>query len=240
LLEADALVLLLDRCAAADLAIALADAERDVRDFPTAFLAALDLAAEVLERLDEEALDVMGLETLRLGPFHLDPQLMHAGRRHRVVGQLSALKQIQEMLLINCAIDGLEQLGLHVFLLAILDSLHEQIAQRRSLEEFTQHVVDAAPQGLPRRFELLEKSRVHLAFTGVRGNEVPEMAYLGLANSVNPPEPLLDLVGVPRQVVVDHQMSALKVHAFARGIVGDQDQHVPILHETLDDLATLL
>ncbi len=34
------------------------------------------------------------------------------------------------------------------------------------------------------------------------------------------------------------RMAALEVHAFARGIVGDQYQHVPILHEALDDLAT--
>src|SRR5690606_30221295 len=66
------------------------------------------------------------------------------------------------------------------------------------------------------------------------------MADLGLANSMNPAEPLLDLVGVPRQIVVDHQMAALKVHTFASSIVCNQDQHVAILHEAFNDLATFL
>ena len=48
LLEADALVLLLDRCAAADLAVPFPNDERDVGDFPTAFLASFDLPAEAL------------------------------------------------------------------------------------------------------------------------------------------------------------------------------------------------
>lgn len=35
-------------------------------------------------------------------------------------------------------------------------------------------------------------------------------------------EALFDLVGIPRQVVIDHQMPALEVDAFAGGIVRDQ------------------
>ena len=36
-------------------------------------------------------------------------------------------------------------------------------------------------------------------------------------------ESLLDAVRVPRQVVVDHQVGALEVHAFSGGVGGDQD-----------------
>src|SRR5947209_342814 len=67
LLEADSLILLLDRRAGADLAIALADAHRHIDDFPAPVLATLEAAAEMLERLDEEALDVMGLKAQRFG-----------------------------------------------------------------------------------------------------------------------------------------------------------------------------
>jgi hypothetical protein len=97
LLEADALILLLERRAASDLAVPFSNTERDMGDLPAAFIAALDLATEVLECLDEEALDVMRLETLSFGSLHLEPQLVHARRRHGVIGQLPALEQVQEM-----------------------------------------------------------------------------------------------------------------------------------------------
>src|SRR5690606_9698467 len=184
----------------------------NVGDFPASFLAALDLAAEMLERLDEETLDVMRLKTLRLGPLHLDPQLMHAGRRHGVVGQLSALKQIQEMLLIDRPVDGLEELGLHVLLLAVLDGLHQQVAQRRSFKQFTQHVVNATAKGFPCGFQFLQQTRIDFALARVRSDEVPEMADLGLTDAVNSAEPLLDLVRVPRKVIVDHEVAALQVY----------------------------
>ena len=52
------------------------------------------------------------------------------------------------------------------------------------------------------------------------------MAHLGLADAVDPAEPLLDAVGVPRQVVVDHEVGALQVQALAGGIGRDQDVDV--------------
>src|SRR3546814_13692018 len=70
LLEADPLVLLLDRSANADETIALANADRDVGDLVAPFFPPLQPAAKVLEGLDEEALDVMRLEALRLGTLH--------------------------------------------------------------------------------------------------------------------------------------------------------------------------
>ena len=51
---------------------------------------------------------------------------------------------------------------------------------------------------------------------------------------------LLDPVRVPGQVVVDHQVAALEVHALARGVVGDEHQQAAVGHEPLDHLAPLL
>ena len=49
------------------------------------------------------------------------------------------------------------------------------------------------------------------------------MAYLGLADTVDAAEALLNPVGVPWQVVVDHQVGTLKViNPFARGIRGNE------------------
>ena len=49
------------------------------------------------------------------------------------------------------------------------------------------------------------------------------MADLGLANTVDTAEALFDAIGVPRQIVIDHQVSTLKVDALARGVSGGQD-----------------
>ena len=65
------------------------------------------------------------------------------------------------------------------------------------------------------------------------------MADFGLADPVDAAETLFDLVGIPGQVVVDHQVAALKVHTFSGCVVGNQHQHVAVLHEPLDDLAPL-
>ena len=57
------------------------------------------------------------------------------------------------------------------------------------------------------------------------------MADLGLADAVDAAEALLDAVGVPRQVVVDHQVRALEVEALAGGVGRDQDPDVRVLRE---------
>ena len=59
-------------------------------------------------------------------------------------------------------------------------------------------------------------SRVSLA------DEVPEVADLGLADAVDAAEALLQPVGVPGQVVVDHQVGALEVDALAGRVGGDR------------------
>ena len=53
------------------------------------------------------------------------------------------------------------------------------------------------------------------------------MAYLGLADAVDAAEALLNPVGVPWQVVVDHQVGALKVDPLARGIRGNAAPALP-------------
>src|SRR6266540_1147774 len=93
LVEADPLILLLDRRPGADLTIALADPHRDMGDFPTPVLPAFQSAAEMLEGFNEEALDMMRLKALRFGPLHLQPQFLDLGRGHGVIGQRPTAKQ---------------------------------------------------------------------------------------------------------------------------------------------------
>ena len=69
---------------------------------------------------------------------------------------------------------------------------------------------------------------IDIALAGFLGDEVPEMADLRLADAVDAAEALFEAVRIPRQVVVDHQVGVLEVHAFAGGIGGDQDADVGV------------
>jgi len=66
------------------------------------------------------------------------------------------------------------------------------------------------------------------------------VAHLGLADAVDAAEPLLEAVRVPGQVVIDHQVGALEVDTFTRGVRGQQHPHFGIVLERLLRLHTLL
>jgi hypothetical protein len=66
------------------------------------------------------------------------------------------------------------------------------------------------------------------------------VADLGLADAVDAPEALFQPVRVPGQVVVDHQVGALEVDAFAGGIGGEQHQHLRVVPEGLLGLEPVL
>ena len=122
---------------------------------------------------------------------------------------------------------------------AVLDGLQQQVAQRRLGERLPEDVEDLAAVGLAHLLDLLQQAREDLALAGVGGDEVPEAADLLLADAVDAAEALLDAVGVPRQVVVDHQVRGLQVEALAGGVGGQQDLDVAVLGELLGDLPPL-
>jgi len=59
------------------------------------------------------------------------------------------------------------------------------------------------------------------------------MADFGLPDAVNAPEPLLDTVGIPWQIIIYHQMSALQVDPFASSIGRQKDLHFRVVPERL-------
>ena len=75
--------------------------------------------------------------------------------------------------------------------------------------------------GLALLLDLGEQLEEDHALAGAVGDQVPQVADLGLADAVDAAESLLDPVRVPRQVVVDHQVRALQVEALAGGVGGD-------------------
>ena len=156
------------------------------------------------------------------GALHLLADFGDRARVHAFGGQLAFGDQLLDRLDIDRAIDLAEQLGLLLRPVAIADGVDQKVAQRVALEQFAEHVIDLAAERRPRLFQLLQQAAIDFAFARVGRAQVPEVADLGLADAVDAAEALFEPVRVPGQIVVDHQMrAALKVHAFASGIVRD-------------------
>jgi len=66
------------------------------------------------------------------------------------------------------------------------------------------------------------------------------MAYFGLADAVDTAKTLLDAIGVPRQVIVHHQVCTLEVDALAGGVRGQQHLHFGAVLERFLRLHALL
>src|SRR3546814_7855127 len=103
----------------------------------------------------------------------------------------------------------LEETRLDLFPLAILYRLEQQILERHAVEEFTEHVIDTTAQRLARCLQLFKKPGINLALASIGSDKIPQMANLSLTNAVDAAEPLFDLVRVPRQVVVDHEVAKI-------------------------------
>ena len=63
-------------------------------------------------------------------------------------------------------------------LVAVADRLHQQILEAGFLEDLAQDVEDAALERLALDFQLLQQPMVNVAFAGLLGDEVPQMADL--------------------------------------------------------------
>ena len=115
----------------------------------------------------------------------------------------------------------------------------QQLTQRGLDERLAEDVEHLAAVGFALLLDLGQQPGEHLALAGVSGDEVPQPADLFLADAVDAAEALLDAVGVPRQVVVDHQMRGLEVQALAGRVGGEQDLAVGVLGELLGDLPAI-
>ena len=190
--------------------------------------AAVDRAAHLVECLQEERPHEERLKAPGFGPFHLLFHLEEPIRRHRFLRQSAAVEQRLQVIVVERVVDLLRQLGAHLGAVAVADGLHEQLLEAHAFEHIAEDIEDATLQGVALDLQLLQQSVVNVAFAGLLGDEVPEVADLGLADAVNTAEALFEAVGVPGQVVVDHEVGALKVHAFAGGVGGDQHADVGV------------
>ena len=87
--------------------------------------------------------------------------------------------------------------------------------------ELAKHVEHLAAERLAGLLDLVQEGAVDVALAGLLGDQVPEVADLGLADAMDAAEALFQAVGVPGQVVVDHEVGALEVDALAGGVGGE-------------------
>lgn len=89
--------------------------------------------------------------------------------------------------------------------------LDEQFAQGFVVEcDFAQYVKDFAAERCLLLLKLFEEPLKDLSLACLARNEVPQVADLFLADAVDPAEALFESVGVPRKVVVYHEVRALE------------------------------
>ena len=241
LFEGDAFVAAQDGYAGADGALDVANGGGDVGDLVAAARALAGAATDALEGLEEEGLDVVGLETAGFGALHAGAHAVDAAGIHGVGRQGALFEQLAQLLGIEGVFDGGGEAGAHLRLLAVADGVDEQLAQRPAVElHFAEHIINLAAEGLAGLLQFFEQALVDVALAGFGGDEIPEVADLGLADAVDTAEALLEAVGVPGQVVVDHEVGALEVDALAGGVGGEEDAHLGVVAEGLFGGAALL
>jgi len=116
----------------------------------------------------------------------------------------------------------LAEFGPHVVAVAVTDGFNQQFFETLALEHFAKNVEHPAFQRLAFDAEFFEQAKINVAFAGFLGDEIPQMANLLLADTVDAPEPLFKAVGIPRQIVVHHQICTLQIDAFTGGVGGNQ------------------
>ena len=238
LVEADSAVARQHRFGAADEPVAVPENWRHAGQFKSVLFSRTGCAAGLLESGFKERLDVVRLQSLCGGTFHF---LAHRADYRGVKAlprQLVAGDEVVDVLHIDRTVHRPEQALPHCCPVTVADGFHEEFPQGPRLEQFAEHIVDLAAEGFPRGFQFFEQALVNRAFAGFRRYQVPQVADFGLADSVDAAETLLKPVGIPRQVVIDHEIrAALEVHAFAGRIVGQQEPDRRIVVECGDDCA---
>jgi hypothetical protein len=135
--------------------------------------------------------------------------LLNLGGIHAVFRQSPLFEEFLAVLAVRQVIDGLMQAGLDLGLVTVPDRLNEQIAEPLLAEELAEDVEDTSTERLPLQLDLFQEALVYVTFSRLFRQQIPEMAYFGLADAVNAPEPLFQPVRVPRQVIIDHQVRPL-------------------------------
>ncbi|MNT13821.1 hypothetical protein D3C72_1488020 [compost metagenome] len=118
--------------------------------------------------------------------------------------QRVATENFTQMVSIQRPFDDLFLPRTHFWRVAVANGFDQQILKRHVVEGLTKDVEHFTAQSLLFNLQLFEQLLEYFTFAGFVGNNVPQMADLILTNSVDTAETLLQTVGVPGQVVIDH------------------------------------
>src|SRR5262249_12960067 len=114
------------------------------------------------------------------------------------------------------------------------------VPQTPVLKHFPQDVKHPAAEGLSLGVEFLKQAMEDITLARFGGHHVPEMADLGLADAVDTAKALFQPVGVPWQVIVDHEVGVLEVRSFPSSMRGDQHARGRVVAEEFLDVPAIL
>ena len=189
-------------------------------------------SAQSFKRLAKEGLDVVRLQASGFGTLHVFANAVDAACVHGIHGKGVVIQQVLNLSAVKRVIQHRCQACPNLRLVTVSDRLDQQIPQRFALElKFAENVEYLAAEGLAGLLQLFQKPVIYIPFAGLFGHQVPQMAHFGLADTVDTAETLFDAVGVPRQIVIDHQMGTLEIDALAGGVRGKQHLHLRVMLE---------
>ena len=152
----------------------------------------------------------MRLKFMSLNSLHLLTDGNDFMDIQRILRQCALLKKFRQSLFVKGIIHNPAEPCLHLRIITVADSLHKQFPKRLIIKsDFAKNIENLPAEGLTLLLQLGKKTLEHHTLTGLIGNKIPEIADLRLPNSVDPAEPLLQPIWIPRQVVIDHEVGSL-------------------------------
>src|ERR1039458_189375 len=130
--------------------------------------------------------------------------------------------------MIQGLVDLRSQAGTDLWLVAVTNRLHQEVLQTQVFKDFPEDVEHPTLERVAFHFQFLEQAMVNVALASLLGHQIPQMANLSLTDAVDAPKSLLKAIRVPRQIVVDHEIRSLEVHALSGRVGCHQYTHLRI------------
>ena len=154
------------------------------------------------------------MEAPCFGLFHFFFYREEPFRAHVLLYECIAVEEVADMRFVKSRVNRLLQTSLNVGPIVVADGVQEQVPEAAFFKYIAEYVEDTAFEGFADRFEFGQKLVIHVALSGFLGNEIPQVADFVLSDAVDTSEALFHPVGIPGEVVVDHQVGVLEVHTF--------------------------
>lgn len=181
-----------------------------------------DVAGDASQRqgIEEERLDVLGHQAALLGRPVAGPEPVEVDVTAGLGEADVAL--VRPQALGRHRVDGVKR---RLCAAGVGDRVTKEALEVKLVlaEQLAKHVVDAVTEVVAHDREFFSQATKEFALDCVGGTEIEHPNVGGLAYAMDAPHPLFEPNWVPGQVVVDHQVTELKVDALPRGLGGDAD-----------------